>query len=190
MARTPDTARGDALRRRLRALPPTTRRLVLAGVVLGWLAVWYLALLALNTWVLDEPDWTRPLSSMIGPLVGIAVVFWLLRRRLGSFRRVGMYQGALQRGRLPDDADPAEWGPLLERARGFQRGARSVALVLTVLAVVVVVIGFAWAGFGSIAVIVAALVGVAGVALLEWASRRQSAKADRLQEQVAELRSR
>ena len=190
MARTPDTRRGEAFRRWLRGLPRTTRRLVVAGLVLGWLALWYGGLLALNTWLFDESDWTEPLSSIIGGLTGMAVVLWLLRRRLGSFRRVGEYEAAVRRGRLSDDADPAEWGPLLEGAHRFQRNARTFALGLTVFAVVGVVFGFAWAGFGWIAVLVAALIGVLGVALLEVASRRQTARIESLRDQVRGLADR
>ena len=93
----------------------------------------------------------------------------------------------MRRGRLPEDADPAEWKPLLDGEHRFQRRARTVALGLTVFAVVLVVIGFAWAGFGWIAVLVAALIGVLGVALLEVASRRQAARIESLRDQLRGL---
>lgn len=187
MALTPDARRGQSFRRRLRALPTPTRRLVLAGVVLGWLALWYGALLALNTWLLDEPGWTEPLPSMAGAVVGGGFVLWLQRRRMGSLRRAWDVDRATRRGRLPEDADLAEWGPLLERAVGFQRGARSLALGFTALSVVGVVLGFAWVGFGWMAVLVTALVGAALLAFLEVASRRQSRRIERLQDQVRDL---
>jgi len=188
VARIPETRRGEAFRRWFRGLPRTTRRLVVAGLVIGWLAIWYGALFLVNRAVGDDDvSWAEPLSSMVGPLIGVGLACWLRRRALGSFGRVWKLDEAARRRRLPDDADPAEWGPLLERAIGFQRGARSLALGLTVLSVVVVVFGFAWAGFGWIAVLVAALVGVVAVALLEFASRRQTRRIERLQDQVRDL---
>ena len=187
MARTPDTRRGEAFRRWLHGLPATTRRLVVAGVVLGWLALWYGVLLAMHTWFFDEPGWAEPLPSMVGAVVGGGLVLFLQRRRMGSLGRVWDVDRAVRRRRLPDDADPAEWGPLLEGAQQFQRGARRFALVPTVLAVVLLVLGFAWAGFGGVAVLVVALIGVAGVALLEVVSRRQAARIDDLRDQLRDL---
>ena len=187
MARTPDTRRGEVFRRWLRGLPRTTRRLVVAGLVIGVLALWYVVLLVGNAWLSDGSDWTEPLPSMIGGIAGMAVVLGLQRRRLGSFRRMGDYDTAVRRGRLPEDADPAEWGPLLEGEQRFQRGARTFALGVTVFAVVVVVFGFAWAGFGWIAVLVAALIGALGVGLLEVASRRQTARIESLRDQLRDL---
>ncbi len=191
VARTPDNRRGEAFRSWLRGLPTTTRRLVVAGLVLGWLALWYGALRVIEAFTGGgEVSWVEPLPSMIGAVVGGGLVLWLQRRRMGSVARAWEFQDAARRGRLPDDADPAGWGPLLDEGQRFQRGARRFALVLTVLAAVVVVIGFAAVGLGWIAVLVAALVGVAAVALLEVASRRQSARIDRLREQVRGLAAR
>ncbi|SDF02400.1 hypothetical protein SAMN05660662_0752 [Blastococcus aurantiacus] len=191
MARTPDSRRGAAFRRWLHGLPRTTRQFVVTGLVIGWLAVWYAALLAIKGSIGDDDvGWADPLSSMIGPLIGIALAFWLRRRALGSFGGVWEFDSAVRRRRLPDDADPAAWGPLLEKGGRFQRGARRFALGLTVTAVVVMVIGFAWAGFGWIAVLVAALVGVVAVALLEFASRRQTARIDDLRDQLRGLEDR
>lgn len=188
VARTPDARRGASFWRWLHGLPRTTRRIVVAALVFGWLALWYVAVFAVRGAIGDgDVGRAEPLTTMIGPLIGVAVAFWLRRRAMGSFGRVWELDTAVRRRRLPDDADPAEWGPLLERAVGFQRGARSLALGLTVLSVVVVVIGFAWAGFGWIAVLAAALIGFLGVALLEVASRRQTQRIERLQDQVRDL---
>ena len=190
MARTPDTRRGEAFRRWLRGLPRTTRRLVVAGFVTAALAFWYVLLLVGNAVLSDESVWTEPLPSMAGGIAGMAVVLGLQRRRLGSLRRMGDYDTAVRRGELPADADPAEWGPLLDGEYRFQRRARAVALGLTVFAVVVVVVGFAWAGLGWIAVLVAALVGAAAVALLEFSSTRQSARIESLRDQLRDLEDR
>ena len=186
MARTPDAPRGEVLRRWFRGLPRTTRRLVVAGVVLGWLAAWYVFLLLVERAFDDaEVSWTEPLSSMIGPLIGIALAFWLRRRAMGG--HVWEFDRAVRRRRLPDDADPAEWGPLIEKGERFQRRARTFALAFMVFAVVVVVIGFAWVGSGWVAVLVAAVIGVVGVALLEVASRRQTARIESLRDQLPGL---
>ena len=185
MARTPGTRRGDAFRRWFRGLPRTTRRIVAAGVVLGWLAAWYAFLLVVERAFDDEQaGWTEPLSSMIGPLAGIALVLWLRRRQMGSLRRVWEFDDAARRSRLPEDADPVEWGPILEGALRFQRGARTLALGSTLLVVIAAVLLSAWAGFGWTVVVSAALIGAALVALLEWGSRRQSARIHLLQDQL------
>lgn len=185
MARTPDSRRGDAFRRWLRGLPPTARRLVVAGLVLGWLAFWYAAIYVVRRAVGDDDvSWADPLSSMIGPLIGIALVLWLRRRQMGSFRRVWDFDDAARRSRLPEDADPAEWEPLLEGAQRFQRGARTLALWFTALTVVAVVAVAAWAGYGWVVVVAAVLIGAALLAVLDVASRRQVARIRLLQEQL------
>lgn len=185
MARTPDTRRGDAFRRWFRGLPRTRRRLVAAGVVVGWLALWYAALFAIRLAIGDDDvGWADPLSSMVGPLIGIALVLWLRRRQMGSFRRVWDFDDAARRSRLPEDADPAEWGPLLDGAERFQRGARTLALWFTVLTAVAVVAVAAWVGYGWVVVVAAVLIGAALVAVLDVASRRQVARIRLLQEQL------
>lgn len=190
MAGDPDSGRGDASRNRFRGLPRTTRRIVGAVVLIGVLALWYAVLLGWNAWLLDESDWTDPLPGMVGGLVGIGAVLWWQRRRMGGFRQVGEYQRALRRERLPDDADPAVWGPRLQQAQRFQRGARSLAVASTVVTAVAVVAVSAWAGYGWVVVVVTALIGVAFVAVLDFASRRQSHRIDRLHEQVRTLQGR
>lgn len=190
VVRTPDIGRGAAFRRWLRAQPPTTRRLVIAGIVLGWLAVWYLALFALNSWFSDEPGWTQPLTSMIGPLVGVSLALWLRRRAMGGFGRVWEFDRAVRRRRLPDDADPAEWGPLLERGRRFQRKAKTFARAVTLLVLIATVLLMAWVGYGWIVVVVAGLIGALLVGVLEFAGRRQARRMDLLQEQLRDLEDR
>ena len=188
MARTPDTRRGDAFRRWLRGLPRTTRRLVVTGLVIAWLGAWYVALLVIERALDDgEASWTEPLSSMIGPLIGVGLVFWLRRRALGSFGRVWELDEAARRRRLPDDADPAEWGPLLESAHRFQSRARKLAVGFILLVLIVTILLVAWAGFGWAVVVAVALMGAALVALLEFTSRRQLARIDILQDQVRGL---
>jgi hypothetical protein len=188
VARAPDTGRREALRRWFRGLPRTTRRLVAAGVVVGWLALWYVALFLVRRAVQDDDvGWAEPLSSMVGPLIGIALVLWLRRRQMGSLGRVWEFDRAARRGRLPDDADPAEWRPLLDGAHRFQRGARSIALGFSLVVCTAAVLLSAWAGFGWTVVVSAALIGAALVAVLEVAGRRQSAKIENLRDQLRAL---
>ena len=160
----------------------------MAGVVIGWLVLWYVALFAVKRAIGDDDvGWAEPLSSMIGPLVGVALVLWLRRRAMGSFGRVWDLDTAVRRRRLPDDADPAEWTPLLERAAGFQRRARSFALGFIPLVLIATVLVLAWGGYGWVGVVVAALIGATLVAVLEFASRRQSQRIELLQEQLRSL---
>ncbi len=107
-------------------------------------------------------------------------MLWWQRRRMGSFRRMGEYERALKRGRLPDDADPAEWGPLLRRAQRFQRGARPLAVGVTALSAVVVVASMLWVDLGWRMASAAAAVGAVAVAVVWVSSGRQSARIDRL----------
>jgi len=150
--------------------------------------IWYVALLAVKRAFDDQdPSWTDPLSSMIGPLAGVALAFWLRRRALGSFGRVWELDRAVRRRRLPADADPAEWGPLLEAAQRFQRRARTFALGLTLLVLVATVALTAWAGFGWAVVVAAGLIGAALIGVLEFAGRRQTQRIDRLRDQLRGL---
>ena len=188
MVRTPDTRRGEVFRRWFRGLPRTTRRFLGVGFVIGVLVLWYVAIYVVRRAVGDDDvTWAQPLSSMIGPLIGVALAFWLRRRAMGSVGHVWEFDRAVRRRRLPDDADPTEWGPLLEKGDRFQRRARTFAVGLTVFVVVVVVVGFAWAGFGWIAVLITALIGVVGVALLEVAIRRRTARIESLRDQLCGL---
>lgn len=190
MARTPDTRRGDAFRRWLRGLPRTTRRLVVAGLVVGWLVLWYAAIYLVRRAVEDDGvSWAEPLSSMIGPLIGLALFAWIRRRQMGSFGRMWMFDEAARRGRLPEDADPAGWGPLLEQAHAFQRKARSVALWFTVLVAIATVALVAWVGSGWAVVVGTGLTGALLIAVLEVGSRRQVQRIDRLHDQVGGLRA-
>ncbi|MGY2130121.1 hypothetical protein [Blastococcus sp. SYSU DS0617] len=185
MAQIPAEDQESAARRWYRSLPRTTKRVVAAGLVAGWLALWYVSMYALDGWLDDEgPDWTAPVPGMVGGLAGIGGVLWWQRRRMGSFRRMGEYERALKRGRLSDDADPAEWGPLLQRAQRFQRGARPLAVGVTALSAVVVVVLMLWVGLGWGIASAAAGVGAVAVAVVEVSSRRQTARIDRLAAQL------
>ena len=185
MARTPDTRRGEAFRRWLHGLPRTTRRLVVVGLVIGWLALWYGVLFAADrAFGDDDVSWADPLSSMIGPLVGVALAFWLRRRAMGGSGHVWEFDTAVRRRRLPDDADPAVWGPLLDRGDRFQRRARTFALGVTLLVAIPTVLLLAWGGYGWAVVAVAALIGAALAAVLDHASRRQARRIDLLREQL------
>ena len=160
----------------------------MAGVVIGWLVLWYVALFAVRRAIGDDDvGWAEPLFSMIGPLVGVALALWLRRRAMGSFGRVWDLDRAVRRRRLPDDADPAEWEPLLEKGDSFQRGARKFALGSTVITGVLLMIGLAWAGFGWIAVLVAAAICGVAVALVEFGGKRRSQRIELLQEQLRSL---
>jgi hypothetical protein len=185
VARTPDTRRGEAFRRWLHGLPRTTRRLVVAGLVIGWLALWYAALFAADSaFGEDDVSWADPLPSMVGAVVGGGFVLWLQRRRMGSFTSVWDFDRAVRRRRLPDDADPAEWGPLLAAGHRFQRGARRFALGFTLLVLIATVLLLAWGGYGWPVVAAAGLIGAALVAVLEIAGGRRSRRIERLQDQL------
>lgn len=98
MAQTRDAEREPAVRRWFRDLPRTWQRAVVAGLLAGWLVLWYVGLLVVNAWLDgDEPAWTAPLPGMLGGLAGVGGVLWLQRRRMGSFRQVGEYERALRR---------------------------------------------------------------------------------------------
>jgi protein-S-isoprenylcysteine O-methyltransferase Ste14 len=185
VTRNAGSERGGALGRWFRGLPRTTRRIVGVVLVLGYLVLWYAALFAFDGALGDDDvTWADPLSSMVGPIIGITLVFWLRRRQMGSWGRVWDFDEAARRGHLPENADPAEWGPLLDQAHRFQRGARSVALGLVVLMAIATVVASMWAGFGWAVVVGAGLVGAVLVALVELGSRRQSQRIDRLQDQL------
>ncbi|MDT0277823.1 hypothetical protein [Blastococcus goldschmidtiae] len=190
MARDPDSGRGDAFRNWFQGLPRTTRRVVGAVALIGGLGLWYAFLFAVDSWSGESPGWADPLDGMVGGIVGVGGFLWLQSRRLGGLGKARKFERARRRGRLPDDADPAEWGPLLDQAHRFQRGARSFAVAFTMVTAVAVVAVSAWAGYDWVVVVVIALIGVALVAVLDLASRRQTLRIRRLQEQVQDLQGR
>ena len=158
--------------------------------MLGWLALWYAALLVAERALDDaEASWTEPLSSMIGPLIGIAARAsgsgagrWAASAACGS--STGPCGGAV----CPDDADPGRVGTTAGAgAHRFQRRARTFALGFTLLVLVATVLLVAWVGFGWVVVVSALLIGAALVALLEFASRRQSARIHLLRDQLRGL---
>jgi Flp pilus assembly protein TadB len=127
---------------------------------------------------------------MLGGLTGSLLVVWWQRRRMGGAERARQFSAAVRTGRLPDDADPAVWHPLLARERGVVHRVRAGVVVLLGLVVaawglVAVVGSFTWpAALISVALVIA-------VAVLVWAvSARTSARIDRLAEQLPDYRPR
>ncbi|NEK92932.1 hypothetical protein GCU67_01920, partial [Modestobacter muralis] len=130
-------------RQRVGGLPRRQRRLVVAAAVAGWLAATYGLLVALQAAVGDDPvDLLQPLGPLAGTLGGTTLGLRWQRRRTGGGDRQRQLGAALRSRRLPADADPAVWRPLLA---GEQRALRrllvtgSGALVLLVVLVVVLV---------------------------------------------------
>lgn len=132
------------------------------------------------------PDWARPLGPMIGGSLGPWFVLRRQRRRMGGYARARAFARAVRRRRLPDDADPAVWGPLLEGERRALRRAQTVdapvaAAVFAAVAIVSsVVIGFRWSVVLAILGAAVALVSVA------WLTgRRNLARIDLLADQLS-----
>jgi len=177
---------GDGVRQWLAGLPTTTRRVVVAGSVLAVYAVVYVLLVLLLSAMFDHPpDWTGPLGPMVGSALGVALVAYWQRRRMGGGDRVCEFTRALRRRRLPDGADPGVWGPLLARERRVLRRWRAivlplVAVVFAAAAVSAAVVGLGWAGGVSML-----LAGAVLIALLWLASRRNLARIDLLADQLA-----
>ena len=165
---------------RFRALPPRRRRLVVVASSVGYLVAFYALMYLVQTVTRDEPvGWATPLGAMVGPVIGSFLGGFLMAgwqvRRLGSSERLHQLEGALRTRRLPDDADPAVWGPLLAREQRFLRRAFTVLPVATVVLGAVVVgivavtaqdVQVGYLGIG--AALIAAV-----VALLDWWGRRQ-----------------
>lgn len=133
---------------RVRALPPARRFLAIAAVVGLCDVLLYLPLVALTSLVGDGPvDWAAPVAPLLGGFLGAllaqAVVLWWRRRQAGEAQRAARrpFETATRTGRLPADADPVVWTPLLvDRLAGQRRRTVVAVAVLAVLTVAVAVL--------------------------------------------------
>jgi uncharacterized membrane protein YfcA len=150
---------------------------VLAAVV-GYAAVLYGVVLAVQQVVGDDPvDWLQPLGPVVGSLVGTPLGLWLVARRLGGMERVTQLQAALRSRRLPDDADPSVWRPLLLGQRRLQQRIVVVTQVLLVaVGLAALVVTDVSTGVLPLGLAVLLLVAV----LVGWASRRSQRPLDEL----------
>jgi hypothetical protein len=163
---------------RVGALPTRRRRLVLLALVAGYVAVFYAVLVLVQRLIGDDPvDWWQPLGPIVGSLVGTSLVTWWQRRQLGGRERVDQLQAALRSRRLPEDADPAVWRPLLEGQRRTQQGAvLATQFLLVVLGLAVLLLADVSTGFllGGLVLLVLATL------LTGWWGRRMRRGLDEL----------
>lgn len=134
----------------------------------------------------DGPvTWTRGLGGFLGVLAGSLTVTWVQRRRLGGREREEQYARALRSGRLPEDADPAVWRPLLERElRSRRRALVSVVPVTGLFAgAAVLLLGDAF-GTGALGLALVAVGGVLVVVVMFGVVRAQVPRVERLLDQV------
>ncbi|SDN84211.1 hypothetical protein [Geodermatophilus sp. DSM 45219] len=182
MPPSPDRGPVAAVRRRLDRLPPRRRRVVVRLSAVALLAAAYL----LNVWLLrlvgDDPvDWIQPVPGLLAGFLGGYLGVRLQRRRLGGRQRMREYDRAMRTGRLPDDADPAVWRPLLERElhtqqRGMRVISRGVSLVFAVAWVLVAVLNDIDAVWWLVAAVAIALFAL----WLHWLAGRQAGRIRRL----------
>jgi hypothetical protein len=164
------------LRRRLAVLPGPLRRLVVAGLMLGYLALSYGALMLFQYW--RHPgalDWEQPAAVLaggfLGALLGASLVRWGRHRRAGEAARARRrtFDTAARTGRLPADVDPGVWRPLLAERQLVQR--RRTVLALAVEAVVAVLLPIlVLVADGSFPAVVVGLVIPLQVMSLTWAA--------------------
>ena len=177
--------RPGALRRRLDRVPLRWRRVVLLGVVTGFLGAGYLGVVLLHWLVDDDPvDWTAPLPGLLGGFIGTAGVVCLQRRSLGATLTRGQPDRALRDGRLPEDADAELWALVLGDELADLRASLTAGLATMVVLAgsatgPALVVDPARAGMSLTAVVLA----VGG--LLCWMGRRRERRIRRLLEQVA-----
>lgn len=180
-----DAARGDGVRRWLAGLPAGVRRLVVVVVVVFLYGPLYLVAVLVLAWVNGRsPDWTEPIGSMVGATLGVAIGTWMRRRRMGSCKRVREFTVALRTRRLPDDADPAVWAPLLTGERRALRRSQAITLPLLALLFTGAAISAGVLGLGGAGASAMVLVGFALVAVLWLVSRRSAARLDHLADQL------
>ncbi|MGY1858296.1 hypothetical protein [Modestobacter sp. SYSU DS0290] len=170
----------------LRAMSRRRRRWVVAGLALAGYGAVYLAVVGALTLVRGgAADWGGPLGGTIGGAAGASAAIWWQSRRMGGLDRLNQLQRAAKQGRLPDDADPAVWRPLLTRELQSMRRAwvwllAGSAALSSVLLIVLLVDSTGRTGYLVVGVL---LIG-AVVLLLSWLSRRERRKLERLLAQL------
>lgn len=166
---------------------PGVRRLVVVGSAACVVAVWYVVLaVAVPALSGGEPDWRQPIGPILGGLSGIGLVFWMQRRWSGGVGRIPDHGRALRTGRLPEDADPDVWEPLLVRDQRGHARARRVALACTGLIVVSWLLVAVMYDFGSLGWALVIVVGAGMPAWIAWATGRQRRRIEALRAQVAD----
>jgi hypothetical protein len=147
-------------------------------------AVAYLVLLLVLRLIDGEVNWVEPLGPVGIGLVAGVVSEWWQRRRVGAQLLPGLTR-AVRTGRLPEDADPELWRPLLQQelAAGRRLVVTLVLLLGGLVAVVLVLTAVLTAPWTPVlvAITLIALVGL----VLWWAQRRRERRIDALLEQVA-----
>ncbi|UOY02094.1 hypothetical protein [Blastococcus sp. PRF04-17] len=118
----------------------------------------------------------RPLPPMLASFAAAFVVARWHRRRMGGAERVGQFRTALRSGRLPEDADPAVWRPLLEQEQRVVRLlwrwlAGLVVVVVALWALVAAVGTFTWSAALISTGLVLAVVVVVGAVLARQSAR-------------------
>ena len=181
MPPSPDRGPVTAPDHRLDRLPRRRRRLVALLLLAALLAVVYPLTVWAQTLVGDDPvDWVQPVPAMLASFAGGYVGMRIQRRRLGGADRLREYDRALRAGRLPDDADPAVWEPLLERElRVQQRAMRLSYGVVVLLAAMWVLIAVLY-DIDPAWWLVAAAVLVLFAVFLRWVGHRQARRIRRL----------
>lgn len=137
----------------------------------------------------NSVDWTGGVSPvLLGGLAGVLVPLWWQRRRAGGWERAAQFAGAVRTGRLPSDADPAVWRPLLERELRARRRALVVLVPLAggIAALVAVVLARA-AGMGPLGWALAVTGAVLVVASVWWAVQERTEQVERLLDQASDL---
>lgn len=168
----------------MRSLPPVRRRLVVGATLVAVYGGCYLLAVFVPVWLgQPEPKWNAPVGGVIGAVIGPFGVTWWQRRRVGATLLPELTR-AVRTGRLPEDADPSVWRPLLiQEQRAWRRLLLVFHAVLAVLGVTTVALGVALDR--SWRLLIPALFLVAAVAgLVHWAMRRRDRRTDELLQQL------
>lgn len=168
----------------VRAVLRRRHRWVAAAVVVAVYALVYpVVVLGIALVFRDPVDWSGPAGPFIGTAIGTGLVSWWQSRRMGGSDRVQQFERAVTSGRLPEDADPAVWRPLLARERRRVRRLLVGALALT-SAVLVLVLALFWSAEDRAVGLAVAGALLVGTAALWPLSRRQVRRLDRLADQL------
>lgn len=181
----PGPGRAGALRRRLDRVPLRWRRVVLLGVLTGYLAAAHVVMLWLFSLVEDDPvAWTAPLPGLVGGFLGSAAVVSLWRRPIRGAVTHDRLEGALRDGRLPEDAEPEPWALVLGDELADLRARRTAGVATMVLlaacsAGLTLVVDPAWIG------VLLSAAALACAAWARWAGLRRERRIRRLLDQVS-----
>ena len=179
------TAMAERVRNWLRTLPRWARLLVVAVVLMAGYGMAYVAVVLLVAVVFRDPvDWSGPAAGpFIGTALGTGLTTWWQSRRMGGTDRVQQYERALKTKRLPEDADPAVWRPLLARERRLVRRILATGLAVGAVVLVASLLLFRGPDEQVIGLVMAAAL-LVGLGALGWGTRRQVRAIDRLTDQL------